>query len=164
MKYIYFIFSISLTFATACTNDDIQRAKASYALASKENNTSMQVRHLREAIDACYSAEIEANLFVVQAQESKVLGEKVKYYKKSLRSISKFQDKSKRISEQNRINYMLSLLVKDSHPELSKIYVKKHIKIHKTQKDDKNIWTYFFLILLILWGIRKIWIFKTSSL
>ncbi len=103
-----------------------------------------------EALEACYSAEIEANLLIVKAEEAMDIQKKIAYYKEALIAISKFSDKEVLVEEQNRLQLILSELYKPIDQEVSNIYQEKAEP--QTTKEKNYLPWILIPLLLFIWA------------
>jgi len=105
-----------------------------------------------EALDVCYSAEIEANMLIVKAQNQIEIEKKIAYYKEALLSISKFSDKELLIIEQNKLNQILAELYETIDEEISKIYyLKVSNRLPSATSEKKHEWFYILVFVLFLY-------------
>lgn len=155
MRWFLVLCFLSFFLQATCTNEQKDKAKQLYISASIDKVLERKIEILQQALTSCYAPEIEANLFILKARHSKDINVQVRYYKKSLISISKFKDKSSIIKYQNEINNKLATLLKQIKPQLSKIYDSKEIQVDTDPDKKDSLWIYIILGLLFLWGIYK---------
>jgi len=145
IKFIVLLFFTPLLLYANCTEQQMQQAQDLYNEARFE-----------EALRACYSAEIEANMLIVKAEEQVDVHKKIAYYKEALIAISKFSNKEVLVVEQNRLNELLFTLYTPINQEVANIYRAKIQKKSETLKSEPSSMTkyIFYLIfsLLIFWG------------
>lgn len=105
-----------------------------------------------EALKECYSAEIEANMLIVQAQNQIEVEQKIAYYKEALIAISKFFDKELLLVEQNKLNQILAELYEPVDEELSRVYyLKVSNRLAPTSSEKKHEWFYVVVIVLFVY-------------
>lgn len=155
MKLFLFLCFFSLSLEASCTNEQVEHARELYTLAINENLPGQKIDFLEGALASCYAPEIEANLFILKALQSKETNTQVDFYKKSLLSISKFKNKTEMIRYQNKVNRTISTLLKQTNPQLSEMYRAKEIKEDKNSKKRNHIWIYIVFGSLFLWGVYK---------
>ena len=113
-----------------------------------------------KALKACYSAEIEANILIIKAENEADIEKKIAYYKDALISISKFSDKEVLIAEQNKLQKILSELYKPINQEVSDAYRDKVRTVYK-EKEEKNYLPWIISIALLLlwasWDLLRKW-------
>lgn len=155
MKLFLLVCLFSFVSGAACTDKQIEQARELYASAIIEKKQEIKIERLQRALDICYAPEIEANLLILQALQSTDVNTQVNYYKKALVSISKFENNTDIIAYQNQINHTISALLKQTNPQLSKIYDSKEIKEDNNSKKVSYLWVSILFGLLFLWGIYK---------
>jgi len=154
MKLILLLILILNTLFGICTQNEIDKSINLYQQANKEANPKKQIKLLQASLKSCYSPEIEASLFILQAQESIEQTKKIEFYKKSLVPISNFQDTQIALKYQCQINQILSTLYKDIDNEVSMIYKDKvSMLCHKDKKRRNYIWVGLFFTILLVWGV-----------
>jgi len=105
-----------------------------------------------EALAVCYSAEIEANMLIVKAQNQIEIEKKIAYYKEALVAISKFSDKELLLMEQNKLNQILAELYEPIDEETSRIYyLKVSSRLPPAPSKKKHEWFYVLALLLFLY-------------
>ena len=139
-----------------CTQPQIQKAQTLYNQVEQTQNPKEQIEFLLEALGSCYSAEIEANLFILQAQNSEDVLQEISYYKQALVSISKFQEQNLILGYQNELNLILANLYEPIDEEISKIYRSKVLGVNIKEKSKRfEYGVYFLFFLLIAWAFLE---------
>jgi hypothetical protein len=150
---LFFIFLYSQLLAN-CSLEEIKLSDRLYAQANQESNPQKQIKLLQDSLKNCYAPEIEASLFILQAQNSIEKNQKIEFYKKSLVPISNFQDTQIALKYQCEINTILSNLYEDIDDEVSIIYKNKVLVLcGKEEKDRNYFWVILFFIILLVWGV-----------
>jgi len=161
---IVFAFILNLLLAN-CTQEQITTSNNLYQKADQSTNPQQQIKLLKASLKSCYAPEIEASLLILQAQESNNTTQKIEFYKKSLVSISNFQDTNLLFEYQCQINRTLSTLYKNIDKEVSAIYLEKALALCSTQRKKRNYWWVgLFFVLLIGWGILNFLLFILYSI
>ena len=148
---------LSLLFALVylqanCTPQQIEQAQSLYNQTEQTQNPKEQIELLSNALNSCYSAEIEANYLILKAQEERDTQQKISYYKQALISISKFQERELILGYQDKLNMILANLYEPIDSEIAKMYKSKVRS--KTEEKSKRFeyGVYLFFFLLLLWG------------
>lgn len=159
MKLFLFLFLFLcfffLSLEASCVDDQVEHARELYDSAINEKIPNEKKKLLEGALTLCYSPEIEANLFILKALQSDETRTQVKYYRKSLISISKFKNRTAMIKYQNKVNNTISTLLKKTNPQLADIYHSKEIYEDKTLEQKNHLWIYIVFGSLFLWGVYK---------
>jgi len=155
MKILVLLYFFNLTLYATCSHENVAQAKVSYMEAMKAKTQKSKIKHLQKALGYCYSAEIEANLFILKAEQNSDVNTQIRYYKKSLISVSQFKNRHLIVSYQNDINLKLATLFEHKNTQISNIYKSKHMKLLQEEYTEHYVWIYFIFTLLFLWGIYK---------
>ena len=127
----------------------MQKAQDLYHQIEETKNPKNQIELLLEALSSCYSAEIEANLFILQAEDSEDVMQQISYYKEALVAISKFVDKELIRQEQNRLNMILYGLYKPINIVTANEY-KGKVQYEKSEMKESDSSVGYMLLLLFL--------------
>lgn len=148
MRFIIIFFFTSSVLYANCTQKQMQTAQSLYNEARFE-----------EALNVCYSAEIEANALMVKAEEALDIEKKIAYYKEASIAISKFSDQEVLVAEQKRLQKILSKLYAPINQEISETYSEKVRKISSEKKEESSTFKYIIytlFLLIILWSFQPL--------
>jgi len=105
-----------------------------------------------KALESCYSAEIEANILIIKAEDEVDIQKKIAYYKDALISVSKFSDEEVLVVEQNKLQKVLSKLYKPIDQEVSDAYKDKVRTVYKEKQEQNYLPWIVSIVLLLLWA------------
>ena len=146
---VFLLFWVSLQ--ANCTQEQKTQAQTLYAKTEQSQSKKEQIALLYQALNSCYSAEIEANYLILKAEESREVNQKIGYYKKALLSLSLFQDKELLLKHQDTLNSILAKLYEPIDKEVAKLYLSK-----VRGGGDNEVFRYglyFVVFLLLFWVV-----------
>ena len=153
MKIVLLLFGSWVLLHANCTQAQIKKAQTLYAQTEQTQNPKEQIALLFNALNTCYSAEIEANYLILKAEESDEVLKKIGYYKEALVSISMFKDRALILVHQDRLNGLLAKLYEPIDEDIAKVYWSK---VRDKKREKNNLFGYgfaLFFVFLMGWGI-----------
>ena len=154
MKLLFFLLFFWVSLQANCTQEQKIQAQTLYAKTEQSQSKKEQIELLYQALNSCYSAEIEANYLILKAEESSEVNQKIGYYKKALLSLSLFQDKELLLKHQDTLNLILSRLYEPIDKEVAKLYRSKVRGGGDNEDSEVFLYgVYSFISLFLFWSI-----------
>ena len=151
MRIILILSTLLVSLWGNCTQEQKIQAQTLYAETEQSQSKKEQIALLYQALNSCYSAEIEANYLILKAEESSEVNQKIGYYKKALLSLSLFQDKELLLKHQDTLNSILAKLYEPIDKEVAKLYRSK--VRGGVDNEVFRYGLYFVVFLLLFWVV-----------
>jgi len=150
---ILIILCLTIFLQANCTQKNIQKSDKLFYKATQTKSSVEQIELLEDALEACFSYELEVSLLGLKVEQSSSKEEKLKLYDQILESLSQIENNDALVkAQQKKVNRAIALLYKKENPELSMVYEQKADAQERDKAKslkDYTLWMLFVFLLFV---------------